>query len=88
MIRLKKVIKTIIDIILALAIIVVAYTWISDYIKVNDKEKPVYCKEKESVIKDDVTLDECDGLGYKVYTYTYTDKKIIELVPFWQKPDV
>ena len=43
--------------------------WVTDFIRVRDDKKPMFCIKKIEHKYDDGTTEECVGLGYKVYTY-------------------
>lgn len=43
--------------------------WVTDFMRVRDDKKPMFCIKKIEHKYDDGTTEECVGLGYKVYTY-------------------
>ena len=57
--------------------------WITDYIMVRSEKEPLFCLSKETHKFDDGTVNECTGLGYKVYTYNRTSIKATEFGPFF-----
>jgi hypothetical protein len=48
---------------------ILAFVWIYDYIQVSNDKEPKFCIKNVTHTFDDGTVDECDGLGYKVYQY-------------------
>lgn len=65
-------------------ILVLLFTWIMDYINVRNDKKPAYCIKNISHKFEDGTVDECVGLGYKVFTYNRDSMaKASEFVPFF-----
>lgn len=84
--KIKKphIFRTIFNIIFWLAVLVLAFTWIMDFIKVKNNEKPQFCISNKTHEFDDGKVDECLGLGYKVYTYDRDSMtKGAEFVPFF-----
>ncbi len=57
-------------------IVVLFATWITDFVKTRNSEKPIFCVKRIEHKFDDGTVDECVGLGYKVYTYHRDSIKI------------
>lgn len=43
--------------------------WVTDFMRVRDDKKPMFCIKKIEHKYDDGTTEECVGLGYKVYNY-------------------
>ena len=80
----KKVFKIIFSIIFWTAFAVVIFTWISDYLNVRAEKKPSFCISRTTHTFDDGTVEECDGLGYKVYDYKRASMSdAVEFVPFF-----
>lgn len=49
--------------------VVLAFVWIVDYFRVSRDTKPMFCVAQKTYKYDDGKVQECIGLGYKVYTY-------------------
>ena len=64
-----SIIKTIFNVIFWVAIIGLAAIWLTDFIKVQNEKGPMFCLSEKTHEFEDGTVDECVGLGYKVYTY-------------------
>lgn len=76
--------KIIFNFIFWAVIIVLLFTWIMDYVHVRNNEKPSFCLKKITHKFDDGKVEECVGLGYKVYTYNRTSMTNgSEFVPFF-----
>lgn len=65
----RSIVKTIFDVVFWIVIIGLAIVWITDFINVQNDKNPVFCLKNETHKYDDGTVEECIGLGYKVYTY-------------------
>ena len=79
-----KVGKLIFNVIFWLVIGILLFTWIMDYVKVRNNEKPTFCISNKTHKFKDGSVKECVGLGYKVYTYDRTSMaKGSEFVPFF-----
>lgn len=65
----KRILRRVWDIVFWVGIIVLAAIWLTDFIKVQNEEKPIFCLVEKTHEFDDGTVDECVGLGYKVYEY-------------------
>ena len=65
----KNVGKIIFDVVFWVGITVLAIIWITDFVKVQNEEKPVFCLVQKTHEFDDGTVEECVGLGYKIYEY-------------------
>lgn len=79
-------IKKIFDIIITLLFIIWVYMIITDYIKVKNDEKAVFCLE--NVIYDyvDGSVEECKAFGYKVYYYNRDSLNVkTDFGPFWME---
>lgn len=65
----KRIAKRVWDIVFWVGIILLAAIWLTDFIKVQNEEEPKFCLVQKTHEFEDGTVDECIGLGYKVYTY-------------------
>lgn len=82
----KHIGKLIFNIIFWIVVFGAMACWIIDYIKVRDDETPMFCISKKEHTFDDGKVQECIGLGYKVYTYDRSSmNKGNEFVPFFVK---
>lgn len=76
--------KIIFNIIFWAAFAVVLFTWVVDYLNVRNNKEPNFCISKKTHTYDDGVVEECVGLGYKVYDYKRTSMTNgIEFVPFF-----
>ena len=65
----KSVPRIIFDVVFWVAISVLAIIWLTDFIKIQNDKKPVFCLAEKTHEFEDGTVDECVGLGYKIYNY-------------------
>ena len=65
----KSIAKKIFDVVFWVVIIGLAIIWLTDFINVKNDKDPVFCISQKTHTFDDGTVEECVGLGYKVYTY-------------------
>lgn len=65
----KNILKKIFDVVFWIVIIGLAIIWLTDFINVKNDKDPVFCISQKTHTFDDGTVEECVGLGYKVYTY-------------------
>ena len=72
----RGMLKTIGNVLFWVIIVCLFATWITDFVRTQKEEKPVFCVKKIEHKYDDGTTDECIGLGYKVFTY---NRKSIKL---------
>ena len=42
---------------------------LADYYKVSNEEEPIFCLSNKTHTFEDGTVEECSGLGYKIYKY-------------------
>ena len=83
MIKNENVRKTL-NIIFWVAFAILAFIWIFDFFRVRTENDPVFCIRERTHQFDDGTVDECVGLGYKVYDYNREDTfDGIEFGPFF-----
>lgn len=61
--------KLIFDVVFWVVIVSLLFVWIFDFLKVKNEEKPVFCIQEKTHEFDDGTVEECVGLGYRVYMY-------------------
>ena len=79
-------IKKILNVLIILVFIGWLYLIITDYMKVKDGEKAVYCISTSIHEFEDGSVEECFGLGYKVYYYDRTSLNVrTDFGPFWME---
>ena len=61
--------QKIFDIVFWVAIIILAFVWLTDFIRLQNEKEPVFCLTEKTHKFKDGTVDECIGLGYKIYDY-------------------
>ena len=65
----KRIVKKIFDVVFWVIIVGLAIIWLTDFINVKANKDPIFCISQKTHTFDDGTVEECVGLGYKVYTY-------------------
>jgi len=78
-------IKKVLSIIFLLAFFVVVALWITDFIRVRNEKEPMFCIKENVYNYEDGTVDECIGLGYKVYEYKRESITGVQFGSFLQK---
>lgn len=67
-------------------LLIMVFAWIVDYNRVRDDKKPMYCITSKVHRFDDGSVEECIGLGYKVYNYNRLSlTKGMRFTPFFRK---
>ena len=64
--------KKIFDVVFFFFFVGLAIIWITDFINVKNDKDPIFCISQKTHTFDDGTVEECVGLGYKVYDYNRT----------------
>ena len=67
--KVKKIVKKVFDLVFWIAITCLAIIWITDFIKLQTEEEPVFCLSEKNHKFEDGTVYECKGLGYNIYKY-------------------
>lgn len=62
-------IKKILNVLFWVVIIALLGIWLTDFFMVQNEKKPIFCVKQNEIKYDDGTVNECWGLGYKVYEY-------------------
>ena len=76
--------KKIFNILIIILFVGWCYIIISDYIKVKNGEKAKFCIRYTIYDYTDGSVNECTGLGYKVYYYNRESVNVkTEFGPFW-----
>lgn len=79
-----SIIKVIWNIIFWGVIIVLAFVWVFDFIQVKNDKEPKFCISNKTHTYEDGTVEECTGLGYKVYNYNRTSLNYdVQFSPFF-----
>lgn len=79
-------VKKVFNIVIAILFVVWCYLLITDYFRVKNDEKAKYCIEHAIYDYTDGSVEECVGLGYKVYYYNRPNINVkAEFGPFWIK---
>lgn len=82
----RGILKTIGNVLFWVIIVCLFATWITDFVRTQKEEKPVFCVKKIEHKYDDGATDECIGLGYKVFTYNRKSIKLKrQFSPFFIK---
>lgn len=80
----RSIIKIIWNIIFWGVVIVLAFVWIFDFIQVKNNKDPKFCIANKTHEFEDGKVEECIGLGYKVYNYDRTSLNIkTQFSPFF-----
>ena len=66
----------------------ILFTWIYDFVQTKNEKDPAFCVAKNTLQVDSGTVDECVGLGYKVFKYNTDNenKGAREFGAFWISP--
>lgn len=82
----KEIGRKIWDIVFWIVFAVVALTWVVDFFRVSDRKDPMFCLNKKTHTFEDGTVEQCTGLGYKVYEYNRSSLDSgIQFGPFFIK---
>lgn len=65
----KEIGRKIWDIVFWVVFAAIALTWVVDFFRVSDRKDPMFCLSKKTHTFEDGTVEQCTGLGYKVYEY-------------------
>lgn len=65
----KSIGRIIFDVVFWVLISVLAIVWLTDFIKIQNNKEPVFCLAKKTYEFDDGVVEECKGLGYKIFDY-------------------
>ena len=81
----KELGKLIFNIVFWVFICSLFFIWIFDFVKVKNDEKPFFCIRSTTHEFEDGEVQECLGLGYKIYTYERESIKGVDYGPFFMK---
>lgn len=69
-----------------IAILFLFFVWIFDFMNVKANKAPKFCVKELTHVYEDGNVEECQGLGYKIYRYNRTSLDINrEFRPFFAK---
>ena len=77
--------KKIFSALFSIILIGIVAIWLFDYFRMVNNEKPMFCIKQETYKYDDGTVEECTGLGYKIYEYNRTSYRAKQFGPFFIK---
>lgn len=78
--------KKILNILFWVLFVILFSIWLIDFIKIKSEKEPVFCIKKEVHKFDDGNVDECLGLGYRIFKYNRRSlPKGIDFAPFFIK---
>ena len=76
--------KIVWNVIFWICVVVLFAVWIIDFVNVKNDKKPMFCIQEKTHKYNDGTVDECIGLGYKIYNYHRDSIKIkSQFAPFF-----
>lgn len=76
--------KKILNVLFWVVFVVLLTIWIIDFVKIKSNNDPIFCLKKEVHKFDDGTVDECLGLGYRIYNYKRSSlPKGVDFAPFF-----
>lgn len=79
-------IRKVFNIVIAILFVIWCYLLISDYFRIKDDKKAIYCVKNIIYDYTDGSVEECIGIGYKVYYYDRPNINVkSEIGPFWIK---
>ena len=77
--------RKIFDVVFWVCIIVLAAIWLTDFFRIKGNNKPMFCLANKTHEFEDGTVQECKGLGYKIYSYDRESLKGFQFGPFFAK---
>lgn len=89
----KKVIFTIIKIVILIVIVAWMGLFVTDYFRAQNGEKPLVCLNERTVVSDGTKVEagatyySCTSFGYKYYTYTKSGESKTGFGPAFIKND-
>ena len=67
-------------------LVLLLFAWVFDYVKVVNGNAPQLCVHRKTHSFDDGNVEECIGLGYKVYNYDRSSLGVkTQFGPFFMK---
>lgn len=81
----KGIVKIIFDVVFWVCFVFLVVIWVIDFVKVQQKSEPVFCISEKTHEFEDGTVDECTGLGYKVFIYKRKSIEAYQFGPFFIK---
>ena len=89
----KKMIFTVVKVIIIIAIVAWMGLFITDYFRAQNGEKPLFCLNEKTVVSDGSKVEAgatcyiCTSLGYKYYTYSKSGEAKTGFGPAFIKND-
>ena len=77
--------KKIFDIVFWVCITVLAIIWLTDFFRIQNDKDPMFCLAHKTHKFNDGTVEECTGLGYKIYDYNRESLTAHQFGPFFAK---
>lgn len=77
--------RKIFDVVFWVCITILAAIWLTDFFRIKSDNDPMFCLSKKTHDFDDGTVEECKGLGYKVYEYNRKSLNGYQFGPFFAK---
>ena len=77
--------RKIFDIAFWVCIVILAAIWLTDFFRIKSDKKPMFCLANKTHKFEDGTVEECKGLGYKVYNYNRESLEGFEFGSFFAK---
>lgn len=81
----KSIGRKIFDVVFWVCISVLLCIWLIDFIRIKNDSKPMFCLANKTHEFDDGVVEECKGLGYKIYTYNRDSLEGVQFGPFFAK---
>lgn len=78
--------KKILNVVFWVLFVILLSIWLIDFIKIRNEKDPIFCIKKKTHEFEDGTVNECLGLGYRIYNYNRSSlPKGIDFAPFFVK---
>lgn len=81
----KSVPRIIFDIVFWVCISVLAVIWITDFVRIQKDKEPIFCLSEKTHEFTDGEVNECVGLGYKIFDYKRESITAHQFGPFFTK---
>lgn len=82
----KRIVKIILNVVFWVAIVGLMIVWLTDFIMTKNSKEPIFCISNKTHVFDDGTVEECTGLGYKIYNYDRSSMSdAVQFSPFFVK---
>ena len=81
----KSLFSKVMNVMLWIVLIIWMGICLVDYFRTTNNKEPIMCLSKQRITYSDGYVDECTGLGYKVYNYRRASMNGNQYGPFWIK---